>query len=235
MENFKDSKLNVVIPMAGSGTRFSDAGYKLPKPLIDVKGVPMIKAVVKNLNLLANYFFIIQKQHIEEYNLSSILDGTFIETNGLTQGAACSVLLAEKYINNNTPLLIANSDQILDWNSFEFLSNSAKDGSIVTFNSNEDKWSYARVENNLVKEVAEKKVISNNATSGIYYWSKGKDFVYYTKQMISKDIRTNNEFYVCPVFNEAIQDGLEFNTYQVDKMYGIGTPEDLNKYLKLNV
>lgn len=235
MGNSEDFNLNVVIPMAGSGIRFSSAGYKLPKPLIEVKGVPMIKAVIDNLNVKANFYFIVQKQHREKYKLDSILDGTLIDVDSTTEGAACSVLLASKFIDNNTPLIIANSDQLVSWSSSEFLSKSAKDGSIVVFKDNDPKWSYARITNNLVAEVAEKKVISNNATSGIYYWSKGKDFVYYSNQMISKNIRVNNEFYVCPVYNEAIQDGLEFNTYTVDNMYGIGTPEDLVKYLNKNV
>tara|TARA_B100000131_G_scaffold262783_1_gene259308 strand:- start:95 stop:802 length:708 start_codon:yes stop_codon:yes gene_type:complete len=235
MGNIKTNSLNVVIPMAGLGQRFKKAGYKLPKPFIDVEGMPMIDAVVKNLDVPADYYFIVLNEHYELFNFNNSLRGAVITTNGLTEGAACSVLLAEEHIDNDTPLLIANSDQILSWDSSEFISKSAKDGSIVTFNDSDPKWSYARVENNLIKEVAEKKVISNNATSGVYYWNKGKDFVYYSKQMISKDIRVNNEFYVCPVYNEAIKDGLEFNCYHIDKMYGIGTPEDLKNYLKRNV
>ena len=228
--------MNIVIPMAGSGTRFTDAGYKLPKPLIDVNGSPMIKAVLDNLRLEGNYIFIVRKEHRDNYNIDELLSGyTIIETEGLTEGAACSVLLAEKYIDNDDPLLIANSDQILDWEPFTFLVSAQTDGSIVTFKSKEDKWSYVKTKNDIVTEVAEKKVISDTATSGIYYWNKGKDFVYYTKQMISKNIRVNNEFYVCPVFNEAIKDGLKFNTFDIKKMWGIGTPEDLENYLKKDV
>ena len=81
-------------------------------------------------------------------------------------------------------------------------------------------------------EVAEKNPISDIATAGIYYWKHGRDYVKYAKQMIAKDIRFNNEFYVCPVFNQAIADGKRVKTYDIDKMWGIGTPEDLNYFLK---
>ena len=237
---WKDKELNILIPMAGAGKRFADAGYSFPKPLIEIHGQPMIKWVVQNLNISANYIFLAQKSHIEKYNLQSVLkiiepDSKIIEIDGITEGAACTTLLAEKFIDNKQPLLIANSDQFIEWNAsktmYKFVSKKA-DGGILTFESIHPKWSYAKVdENNKVLEVAEKKVISNNATVGIYYWKQGKDYVKYAKQMIKKNIRINNEFYVCPVFNEAIKENKNILTDDIDKMWGLGTPEDLKYFI----
>lgn len=235
-----DKKLNVLIPMAGAGSRFERAGYKNPKPLIDVNGVPMIKVVTDNINLDANFIYIVQKKHIEKYNLKTLLNiispgCNVIEVNGVTEGAACTSLLAKELINNNSSLLIANSDQLIEWNSNDFfykMNESSCDGSIITFNSNLPKWSFAKVDKNgKVTEVAEKKPISNNASVGIYYWRRGCDYVRYTEQMIRNNTRTNNEFYICPVYNEAIKDNKIIKNYSIEQMYGLGTPEDLNKYL----
>ena len=233
--------MNVLIPMAGAGSRFEKAGYSFPKPLIEVNGKPMIQTVVENLNIDAKHVFIVRKEHYDKYNLKYLLNlitdnnCEIVQVDEITEGAACTTLLAEKFINNNEPLLIANSDQYVEWESNEFMySMSADDivGGILSFEATHPKWSFAKTDSSgFVCEVAEKKAISNKATVGIYYWAKGKDYVKYTKQMIEKDIRTNGEFYVCPVFNEAIEDNKKIRLYQIDKMWGLGTPEDLTRYL----
>lgn len=232
-----DEGLNVLIPMAGAGSRFQDAGYTFPKPLIEVNGKPMIQLVVENLNIKANYIFIVQKKHRQQYNLETLLklitfNCTVIEIDGLTEGAACTALLAKKIIDCDKPLFFANSDQFVEWDSNEFfykMNETNCDGGIVTFNATHPKWSYAKVNNEgLVTEVAEKNPISNLATVGFYYWKKGSDFVMSAEKMIKKNKRVNNEFYVCPVYNEAISDGLKIRTFPAKKMWGIGTPEDLN-------
>ena len=237
---WRDSKLNVLIPMAGAGSRFSQAGYTFPKPLIEVRGKPMIQTVVDNLNMEANYIFIVQKEHYEKYNLKYLLnliapDCKIVQVDGMTEGAACTTLLAKEYIDINAPLVIANSDQFVEWNSNEVMyafSADDIDAGILTFKASHPKWSYAKLDDNgFVSEVAEKKVISDNATVGIYYWKNGSDYVKYAEQMISKNIRVNNEFYVCPVFNEAIEDKKKIRVKTIDKMWGIGTPEDLNYFL----
>lgn len=232
--------LNVLIPMAGRGSRFEAAGYTFPKPLIDVKNKPMIQVVVENLNLPgAHFIFVIQKAHCERYNVKHLLNliapgCDIIETDGLTEGAACTTLLARGLIDNNIPLLLANSDQFVEWNSEEFLTNAEKvDGSILTFQSLHPRWSFVKLnDEGFVSEVAEKNPISNQATVGIYYFKKGSDYVRSADQMISKNIRTNGEFYVCPVFNEAIENGLKINTLQISSMFGTGTPEDLQYFLQ---
>ena len=233
--------MNIVIPMAGAGSRFESAGYTFPKPLIEVEGQPMIHKVVNNLNIQGRYIFLVQKTHYEKYNLENLLNMIspvceIIQLEGLTEGAACTVLTSRELIDNDEPLIIANSDQYIDWNAFETISefsNEGIDGGILTFNSVHPKHSFAKVDGQgYVTEVAEKKPISTNATVGVYFWKKGSDFVYYADQMIQKNIRTNNEFYVCPVYNEAIQDGKKIITSMVDKMWGMGTPEELDNFLQ---
>lgn len=237
---WKDDKLNVLIPMAGAGSRFASKGYVFPKPLVEVNGKAMIDVVVSNLNIEANYIFIVQKEHYEKFHLKYMLDKIapnchIVQVDGMTAGAACTTLLAKEFIDNDCPLLISNSDQFIEWNSSEAMysfSTESTDAGMLTFESAHPKWSYARTDSNgLVVEVAEKKPISNEATCGVYYWKHGSDYVKYAEQMIANDIRTNNEFYVCPVFNEAIKDGKKIKIKRVDKMWGLGTPEDLQYFL----
>jgi HAD superfamily hydrolase (TIGR01509 family) len=239
---WKDERLNVLIPMAGAGSRFEQAGYTFPKPLIDVKGKPMIQVVVENLNIDANYIFVVQKTHREKYNLDTMLSlivpgCKIVETDGLTEGAACTALLAKQYIDNDAPLFFANSDQFVEWDSNEFMykmNETNSDGGIVTFKATHPKWSFAKIdsETGFVLEVAEKNPISDDATVGYYFWKHGSDFVKYAEEMISNDIRINNEFYVCPVFNRAIEDNKKIRTFNASKMWGLGTPEDLKNYLE---
>jgi HAD superfamily hydrolase (TIGR01509 family) len=238
---WQGGKLNVLIPMAGAGSRFQQAGYTFPKPLIDVNGKPMIQVVVDNLNIDAQYIFVVQKEHRVKYNLDTLLTlivpgCKIVEVDGVTEGAACTTLLAKEYINSDVPLVMANSDQFIEWDSNEFMYKMIEqkvDGGILTFKATHPKWSFAKVnEYGYVTEVAEKNPISDIATVGVYYWAKGSDYVKYAEQMIDKNIRTNNEFYVCPVFNEAIGDGKKIKTFNIEKMWGIGTPEDLKFFLE---
>ena len=241
LPRWDQKNMNILIPMAGAGSRFEAAGYTFPKPLIEVDGKPMIQLVVENINIDANYIFVVQKYHREKYNLDILLNiiapgCKIVETDGLTEGAACTALLAKKYINNDEPLFFANSDQFVEWDSNEFMYKMQEtdvDGGIVVFNSIHPKWSFAKVdESGFVTEVAEKNPISDMATVGYYYWKNGSDFVKYAEMMMNKNIRVNNEFYVCPVFNQAIEDGKKIKTFEADSMWGLGTPEDLKYYLQ---
>ena len=234
--------MNILIPMAGEGSRFAKEGFTFPKPLIEVNGKPMIQCVIENLDFDANYIFLVRKSHLEKYSIKDLLHYT---TNGkceivvvdeLTEGAACTALLAKGLIDNNSELLIANSDQIIEYskNNFNTLRRYTDfEGMVFTFNAVHPKWSFVKVNSRGVGiEVAEKKPISDIATCGIYYYRSGSDFVRYAESMIDKNIRVNNEFYIAPVYNELIQDGKTLLPYFVDKMHGLGTPEDLRKYLK---
>jgi HAD superfamily hydrolase (TIGR01509 family) len=238
---WKNKNMNVLIPMAGAGSRFSEAGFTFPKPLIEVHGKPMIQLVVENLNVDAHFIFIVQKEHYEKYHLKQFLNlispqCDIVVVDGLTQGAACTTLLAKHLIDNQSPLLIANSDQYVEWNSNECLysfSANGIDAGIVTFKATHPKWSFVKLnDQGFVSQVAEKNPISDIATVGIYYWNNGSDYVKYAEQMIEKNIRTNNEFYVCPVFNEAIADGKKIKIKNIDRMWGLGTPEDLKYFLE---
>jgi HAD superfamily hydrolase (TIGR01509 family) len=236
------NNINIVIPMAGNGSRFAQEGYVLPKPLIDVQGKPMIERVVENLNIDGRYIFIVRDSHLEKYDLEQLLKRIapgciIVPTQGLTEGAACSVLLASEHIDNDTNLLIANSDQFLEWDASSFLYESQNaDGCISTFEQsdpNDSKWSYALLDRDgFVSEVAEKRVISTHANTGVYFWSRGSDFVKYAQQMIAKDIRTNGEFYIAPIYNEAISDGKKIKINDCKKMWGLGVPTDLLNFLK---
>lgn len=235
-----DKKLNVVIAMAGLGSRFSEKGYTFPKPMIDVFGKPMVQVVVENLNIDANYIFLVQKEHIEKYNLEHMLklikpNCTVVAVDGITQGSPCTVLLAKEHINNDNPIFLANCDQFIEWNSNEVMysfSNDNIDGGLLVFKSISPKWSFCKLdENGFVSQVAEKDPISDIANVGCYYWKRGSDFVKYAEQMIEKNIRFKNEFYTAPVFNEAIADGKKIKVKFIERMWGLGTPEDLEYFI----
>jgi len=240
-----NSKVQVVIPMAGAGSRFAVKGFSAPKPLIDIDGKPMIQWVIENMNLKdAKYIFIVRKSHLDNprWDLINTLsriapDCHILSTDTLTEGPACSVLLARNILDHNLPLLIANSDQYLEWNPNAFLyENRNTDGCISTFyqpDPNDKKWSYVNLDDTgFVSEVKEKEPISSNASTGIYYWTKAGDFITYADRMIQKNIRVNNEFYVAPVYNEAIVDGKKIKIHTCTKMWGLGVPEDLEVFCK---
>lgn len=235
----------MVVPMAGEGLKFIQAGYTFPKPLIDINGKPMVQLVVENLRpAFAHRFILIcKKEHYNKYSLHQVFQnatsGVYecIKLEAPTKGAACTVLTAVDFINNASELIIANADQILDTRMDDFVRFARRnklDGAIMTFRSSHPRWSYARVgKNGEVMEVAEKKVISEDATVGVYYFSKGSYFVEGAASMIAKDIRFNNEFYVCPVYNELILKGAKIKIWPIKEgqMHSLGTPEDLREYL----
>lgn len=229
--------------MAGQGSRFIKSGYKNPKPFIDVLGKPMILHVLENLNVPdAQFILLIRKDHyLQETKIIQHIEKMYpvkiILIDKLTEGAACTILYAYSLINNDIPLLIANSDQLVDIKINDFVNDSESrklDGSVLCFKAHETKWSYAKVDNNnLITQIKEKEVISPYATVGIYYFHKGSDFVENAVSMIVHNDRVNNEFYTAPTYNYAIRQGKRYGIYLIttDKMHGIGTPEDLNLYI----
>jgi HAD superfamily hydrolase (TIGR01509 family) len=237
---WQNKKMNIVIPMAGEGKSFKQAGYSFPKPLIDLFGKPTIQLVVENINTEGRFIFIVKKEHYETYNLQYLLNliapgCIIIPVEKPTRGAAETVLLAQEHIDNEDPLVIANADQFIEWDSNEFFYAMAADecdGGMVVFKSNHPRWSYARLgDDGFVTEVAEKKPISNLATAGIYYYKHGQDFVSNAQHMIERNKHVNGEFYVCPVYNECIADNKKIRTFHVDKMWGLGTPEEVNFFI----
>ena len=233
--------LRIVIPMAGEGKTFQAAGHVFPKPLIDISGKPMIQWVVENINVDGKFIFIVQKKHLEAYNMQYLLKLVapgceIISVEDPGRGAADSVLGAKNLFNDNSPIAIVNSDQFIGWNSNEFFYAMAADecdGGIVTFESTHPKWSFVRTgDDGFATEVAEKKPISNLATAGIYFFKKGNDFIKYTEQMINADIRTLNEFYICPVYNEYIRDGKKIRIFPIKKMWSFSTPKDVEYFIQ---
>ena len=240
--------LNIIVPMAGEGARFKEKGYTFPKPLIEVNVKPMIQIVVENIKPKTphTFTFICRKEHYEKYSLRDLFNliapkCNIVTVSHVTEGAACTVLLASEYFNDENAMMIANSDQYVDFNINEFLDDSLKrklDGNILCFNASHPKWSYAKLdEDGFVVEVAEKRPISTHATAGIYLYGQGKMFFDAAGVMIEKNVRVNNEFYVCPVYNEMILMGHKIGIYEIDnsKMHGMGTPEDLEKFEKTQI
>lgn len=237
--------LNVVIPLAGAGSRFVKAGFVKPKPFIEVAGKPMVVHVLENLRCSnARYFLLSRKEHMDQEvrwvkEIEKTFDAKFIPIHKPTEGSVCSILYARKYINNDEPLLIANSDQIVDIGIQDFVNDCFSrclDGSILTFTDEkkDPKWSYARLSPaGLVTEVKEKIVISDYATVGIYLFSKGIDFINATIDMIAENDRCNGEFYTCPTYNYVLRERKKIGIYNIrfDQMHGMGTPEDLDLFL----
>lgn len=233
--------LKIIIPMAGEGKSFQKVGHVFPKPLIDINGTPMIQRVVENINVDGNFIFIVQKKHLETYSMHYLLNliapgCEIISVDDPGRGAVESVLRAKQLFNDDEPIVIINSDQLIAWNSNEFFYAMAADecdGGIVTFNSTHPKWSFVRIgDDGFVTEVAEKIPISNLATAGVYYFKKGNDFIKYAEQMIDSNIRTLNEFFVCPVYNEYIRDGKKIRIFPVKKVWSFSTPMDVNIFIQ---
>jgi dTDP-glucose pyrophosphorylase len=239
--------LNIVVPMAGRGSRFANAGYKEPKPLIPVGGKPMIQWVIENVRPAQahRFIFVCLAEHLEMYpevpaTLRRLCPGCEIVTvDRVTEGAACTVLLARKLIDNGDALMIANADQFVALKIDDYLAEMEKqraDGLIMTFWADDPKWSYCRMKpDGTVKEVVEKQVVSNEATVGIYNFREGHDFVRAADAMIAKNLRVNNEFYVAPAYNQLIEEGrkvvIAATGREYDGMYGLGTPADLKFFL----
>lgn len=239
--------MEIVIPMAGAGSRFARAGYVDPKPLIPIHGVPMIRLVIENLRPSTphRFTFICQRAHVADYGLEAKLQAwapgcNIVLLDGLTEGAACTVLAARERLDPGAPLMIANSDQYVDIRIDEYLATmdtQALDGLIMTMRADDPKWSFVGMNGPLVTRVVEKQVISNEATVGIYNFRRTADFLRAADAMIAADLRVNNEFYVAPVYEQLIAEGARIGVFNVGEeaagMYGLGIPADLDLFTGL--
>jgi dTDP-glucose pyrophosphorylase len=237
--------LNIVVPIAGRGSRFAEAGFQQPKPLIPVHGIPMIETVVKNITPDGphRFVFVALREHLDALGMRDTLrriapNCAIVPVDRVTEGAACTVLLARRFINTSDPLMLANSDQWVETDINSYLHTMERndlDGVIMTMKANDPKWSFVDLEGPRVTRVVEKEVISDEATVGIYAFRRGRDFVAGAEQMIAKNLRVNNEFYVAPVYNELIGKGANIGIYNVGKegagMHGLGIPSDLDRFL----
>jgi len=232
-----NSKVNIVIPMAGKGQRFIDAGYTTPKPLLKLGDTLIVKHIIDTMRFPgAQFIFIVRQEHCDEFQLDQKLleiepNAKILKINQMTEGSICTVLLAKEYFDNDTPVIIKDCDQIINWDLehfLEFVSRNKVEGALVTIHTDKPSYSFSRVDpKGRVIETAEKSVISNHGHTGIYYFVNGKDLIKYSQRMVDKNIRTNNEFYTAPVYNQYIQDGKLILIYPVAEMFQLGTPEEL--------
>jgi NDP-sugar pyrophosphorylase family protein len=238
--------MHIVVPMAGHGSRFAQAGYTDPKPLIPLGGRSMIEVVIDNLRPSQphRFIFVCQQAHLAQYALGARLEAlapgcAIVPVAQVTEGAACTVLLARGLIDNATPLMIANCDQYIDIRIDDYLAQLAAqqlDGLIMTMHADHPKWSYVRLDaGGAITEVVEKQVVSDQATVGIYNYARGSDFVAAADAMIAAGARVNGEFYVAPAYNAMLASGSRLGYYNIGSdragMYGLGVPEDLDYFL----
>jgi len=224
--------MKIIVPMAGKGSRFRHQGYETPKPFIDTFGKPMVVRATEMFAEFGDLIFLVREEHLE---LAQALPGDIIVVPEITEGAACTVLLAEEHLWDEE-ILVVNSDQIIEYSSLQFnvLRQQTDVGGIIFVfpcPGGNTKWSYARLEDSGVVEVAEKRAISEWATSGAYYWRDGGDFIQSAKQMIEKNIRVNGEFYMCPVYNEFQGTVVPLEVLAVHQL---GTPEEYEAYVQTN-
>lgn len=233
--------MNILIPMAGEGSRFKEVGIDIPKPLIVVDGKTLIEHAIESLDMQGHYIFITKKYDNEEYNknLTKIFNDlvpsfTEIQVYGKQYGTSYSALHAKDYINNNDELIITNCDQILDWDSKDFLNacRSNGDGSILLHESESHKHSYALIQDGRVTKLAEKNPISNSALVGLHYWKAGKDFVSSAERLISDSLSSGKESYISLTYNYLINDDKIIVPYFIDQnqYISLGTPRDIEIY-----
>jgi NDP-sugar pyrophosphorylase family protein len=234
--------IQIVVPMGGEGRQFVERGYTFPKPLVEVDGQPLIEIVVRSLtpSEAHTFVFICRQEHVTGYALGNVLQliapGCRIVTTAKpTAGALCSVLLGLEHLPQDGELLIANADQCVDVPIDRFLAAARAgrwDGYLMTFPNTHPRWSYARTENVQVVAVAEKQPISRNATTGLYYFRRGSDFVRGAERMLLKNASVSGEFYVAPVFNELVLGQKRVGIFPIEasQMHGLGTPEEVERY-----
>ncbi len=244
-QKFSGAKvLQIIIPMAGSGLRFRERGYALPKPLLPVFGRAMIARVADILKIaeVSRLSVVYNSTAVEPSALLAELgpNTRLVPIVGTTEGAAITVLRALDDFDPMDEILIANSDQLVRFDFPNFLAEARtrnSDGSMLTFPANDPRWSYAQTdEQGWVQRVAEKDVISSLATVGIYYIKSCKAFREAAFRMIEAEDRVLGEFYVAPVYNWMIKSGARVSVYHLDgnrgEMHGLGTPDDYEKFLR---
>ena len=235
--------MKIIIPFAGKGSRFSDRGFKTPKPLINVGDIPMLQCAIESLNISGDFIFIAQKSFNEDNKLNELLnkickDPKIIYIDYITEGCVATCLLAKKYIDPNDELIITNCDQMMEWDSEKFLKSIRSDnidGGVVTYDSTSPKNSFAAVgEDGFVTKMVEKEVISNDALVGIHYWKRGGDFIDSAEKLVERNIRMKNEFYMSLTYNILIEEGRKIICHKLsetEKYHSLGNPTDYFNYV----
>jgi dTDP-glucose pyrophosphorylase len=237
--------MQYLIPAAGRGSRFTDAGFEKPKPLIELHGIPLIVWVLANFDYQSNdtINIVVQRDsfdtlYLEKYISALSVKPNFIYLEEITDGAARTVLHATKFLDPKLPMTVANSDQYVSVNLDNYIklaSNQEYDGCILTMRASSNKWSYISVNNSdQVSRVVEKQEISNEATVGIYSWRNVEKFISSFESMVAANDRVNGEFYLAPTYNYMIEEGQKISYLNVGEInldvHGLGTPEDFAKF-----
>jgi len=234
-------KPTLLIPMAGEGRRFLSKGYTMPKQLIMVDNRHIIDYSFDAIEWEEYHkiIFIVRQEHIDNFAIDEILKQKFgknviiISTDTVTQGSVCSCLLAKNYINNDSELVIYCLDVSFRPKFSVRNVPNGLDGLIPTFKANSVLYSYVQIDKKgFATRTAEKRVISENAAVGVYYFKSGKDFVQYAEKMIEAKDTTNEEYYISPLYNHLIQDGKKIGIQPIDKMYVLGTPEEMDFFVR---
>jgi NDP-sugar pyrophosphorylase family protein len=235
--------MNIVIPMAGFGTRFQKTGIDTPKPLIKVLDKTLIEHSIDSFNVDGRFIFITREfDHPEDNKTLSLLlkklrpESVEIRINHSTAGATATALLAKEYINNEDGLVIYNCDQYIDWDSenfMDFVQQKNPDAALVIYRSRDPKNSFAKIVDGKIAHVVEKQVISDHALIGFHYWSRGRDFVDSALKLIENfRLDGKQECYISETFNYLPEQHNILPYHVADRVYfPLGTPEDVAVYI----
>lgn len=235
--------MNILIPMAGKNQYFPEAEFPFPKALIEIGAKTMIEHVVSNLSTASKhvtFIFVVSGNDCRKFHLELTLGLIAVGNNHIvrldreSRGSACSALMAIDYINNDTPLLVANSDQLFDSPINELIANfQTADAGVVCFESVHPRWSYARLgDKSKVVEIAEKRPISNNAIAGLYYFREGRSYVDASMKMIEKDDSVDGLYYIAPALNQMILEGKDVLMHRVEneRFHTFYSPQKIREY-----
>ncbi|MBI1343047.1 MAG: NTP transferase domain-containing protein [Terrimonas sp.] len=238
--------LQILVPIAGGNAFFTDhAEYQFPKPLVEINGKPMIQLVYENLQGIdvkdKKFIFILRDEDCTRFHLDQtvaiLTDGkaSVVRLKEETKGAVCSCLMAIDLLDMNSPLLIANGDQVIEQELSDAVisfMDGQQDGGVITFESVHPKWSYARMENNQVVETAEKRPISKKAIAGVYYFRKAIDFIEGGFEVIKKNTNTNGIFFVSATINELILHNKRVGAYGIrnEHYHSFYSPQKIKEF-----
>lgn len=238
--------INILIPLAGKNQYFSETEYPFPKPLIEFNGKTMIEHIIDNFSSIQKekqFIFIVNSEDCKKYHLDNVLNiltnntCKIIKLENETKGAACSAMMAVEYIDNDTPLIISNADQLFDMCLDEVIKSFGNsDSGVITFESIHPRWSYVRLDNeDRVTETAEKRPISKSAIAGFYYFRIGSDFINASSKMIKKGASINGLYYIAPTLNEMVLENKTINIFQIEnsKYHTFYTPQKIKEYERI--
>jgi dTDP-glucose pyrophosphorylase len=238
--------INILIPLAGNNKFEHDSEYIYPKPLLEIRGKTILEHVIDNFAEIEkekHYIFVLTSQDCKQYNLDSTIrllvkNCEIIKLDNITEGTLCTALMAIDCINNSTPLIISNADQIFQESLADLIVHFENyDAGVPVFESVHPRWSYVRVnKNNEIIQTAEKKPISKNAIAGLFYFKHGKEFIESAMDVIKKDTRREDKFYISSTLNEMVLKNKKILAHKIDKnkYYSFYTPQKIKDFDRRN-